>query len=159
MWNSILKKDKEVCGHYEAIHALSRIKTVASCNTLTNIVRDPSFFYRLRTEAAEALVNFDTPECENLGLANLVKLTRDMCCMPTREEMKYIPKRNNFESLQEYYIRKSCLLALSRYRDAEGNLPSMVRNIICDLLRYNDNTQNPVNFAHFSMKTITMFRC
>lgn len=57
MWSSILRKDKELGGQYEAIAALSNIITMASCNTLTALIRDSSIFYRLRMEAVLALVN------------------------------------------------------------------------------------------------------
>ena len=57
MWNSILKRDKEINSQYEAITSLAKIPNLATCSTLTALVRDTSFFYRLRMEAVYALIN------------------------------------------------------------------------------------------------------
>jgi transcription initiation factor TFIID subunit 2 len=64
--------------------------------------------------------------------------------MPSTTEKPFIPKRNNFENLPEYYLQCSIIKSLATYRDANGFSPSIVRSIITDLLRYNDNTHNPV---------------
>ncbi len=57
MWNSILNRDKELLAQYEAIFALSRIKTLATCSTLTSLMKDTNYFYRLRIEAIFGLIN------------------------------------------------------------------------------------------------------
>ncbi|KAJ3257113.1 hypothetical protein HK103_004941 [Boothiomyces macroporosus] len=139
MWNSILRQDKDVVAQYEAIQALAKIPSSATCATLTLLMKDLNFFYRLRMEAAYALINFNTAELENMGLVNLLKTLKENYCMDGAD---YLPKQNNFEDLQEYYMLQAVIYAISKFRDSRGWSPSKSRQALIDILRLNDNTNN-----------------
>lgn len=142
MWNSILKKDKEIGGQYEAIVALSKMRNLATCNTLTAIIKDPSYFYRLRVEAVMCMINYDLAELEDVGLTNLVKILRDQYF--TDITGTYMPKRCDFENFQDYFIRNAIIVAITRIRGKDGWSSPMVRKILYDFLSLNDNTHNLV---------------
>jgi transcription initiation factor TFIID subunit 2 len=110
-----------------------------------SILKDPTFFYRVRMEVAYSLIKFDTAELEQIGLTHLTKYLRDYYIMPGTN---YIPKRNDFEDLQEYFIRCAIVTAIAKYRDNKGWSPTLVRSILINLLRYNDNTGNKVRRIH-----------
>jgi transcription initiation factor TFIID subunit 2 len=55
---------------------------------------------------------------------------------------KFIPQRNNFEDLQLYYLKCALILAIARFRDSKGWSPVIVRSMLIDLLRFNDNSGN-----------------
>jgi transcription initiation factor TFIID subunit 2 len=65
------------------------------------------------------------------------------------EKDKYIPTRNNFQDLQEYFIRNAVITALTLYRDDRGWSPIQVRRVLIDLLRYNDNSNNSFSDATY----------
>ncbi|KAJ2997055.1 hypothetical protein HDV02_005925 [Globomyces sp. JEL0801] len=147
MWNSVLRQDKDICAQYEAIRALGTMPSIATCATLTSILKDNNFYYRLRSEAAYALVHFDTAELEYMGLTNLIKYYKDSHCYPDSD--RNFPKRNNFEDLQEYFISNSVLTAISYFRDNRGWSPTKCRTLLLDLLCLNDNTHNPYTDSTF----------
>jgi hypothetical protein len=62
--------------------------------------------------------------------------------METEDQL--VPKRNNFDDLQDYYLKCGICQALAKYRDPKGWSPSVCRSILIDLLRFNDNTNNKV---------------
>lgn len=72
--------------------------------------------------------------------------------MPSEKESEIIPKRNNFEDLQEYYLKCAVISAISRFRDSKGWSPSVCRAMLIDLLRFNDNTGNKVFVIMTSLK-------
>lgn len=55
MWNAALKQDKDIVSQYETVLALAKIRTAATHATLLGVLKDPSFFYRIRTQAALVL--------------------------------------------------------------------------------------------------------
>lgn len=55
MWNASLKQDKDIIAQYEAVIALGKIPSSATCATLMWVLKDPGFFYRVRMEAALSL--------------------------------------------------------------------------------------------------------
>jgi transcription initiation factor TFIID subunit 2 len=117
--------------------------TPATGALLTAYMKDSNLFYRLRMEAAFGLTKFDLPEMDNFGLNQLLKYLKENYCLDDSEQ--YIPKCNNFEDLQEYYIRNAILTAISLYRDERGWSPTQCRQILIDFLKWNDNTNNPCN--------------
>jgi transcription initiation factor TFIID subunit 2 len=142
MWNSVIRQNKDVCAQYEAIVALSKIPSPATGAIIVAVMKDANFFYRLRMEAAFSLTKFDAPELDNFGLNHLLKYLKENFCT---EEDQFIPKCNNFEDLQEYYMRNAIITAITMYRDDRGWTPYQCRQILVDLLRWNDNTNNPVH--------------
>lgn len=56
-----------------------------------------------------------------------------------------IPRPNNFSDLPDYFVQKAIVVAFSEIRDQNGLTPIRVRQLLLDLLRYNDNTGNEVS--------------
>ncbi|KAF8899169.1 hypothetical protein BD779DRAFT_64933 [Infundibulicybe gibba] len=148
MWVSQLQRDRDVVAQLEAVQALAEKPTAIVSSTLTKTVLVSNYYFRIRCEAALALVNCAIRRLEFLGLFHLFKLFLRYCYDPEDPNQdlfahKYVPKPNDFSDLSEYFVRKSLIDAISRIRFENGKSPSVVRQFLIDQLRYNDNTANP----------------
>ncbi|KAJ3571564.1 hypothetical protein NP233_g3673 [Leucocoprinus birnbaumii] len=148
MWVSQLQRDRDVVAQLEALHALAEKPTAIVSSTLTKTVLVSNYYYRIRCEAANALVTCAIRKLDFLGLFHLFKLFLRYCYDPEDANQdlfthNYVPKPNNFSDLAEYFVRKSLITAISRVRFENGKSPSVVRQFLIDQLRYNDNTSNP----------------
>ncbi|KAI3622581.1 tata-binding protein associated factor taf2 [Moniliophthora roreri] len=154
MWVSQLQRDRDVVAQMEAVHALARQPTAIVSSTLTKTVLVSNYHYRIRVEAALALVNCAIHRLDFLGLFHLFKLFLRYCYEPEDPKQNlfthtYVPKPNDFSDLSEYFVRKSLITAISRIRFENGKSPSVVRQFLIDQLRYNDNTSNPYSDAFY----------
>ncbi|KAJ6623113.1 hypothetical protein B0H10DRAFT_2011228 [Mycena sp. CBHHK59/15] len=148
MWVSQLQRDRDVVAQLEALHALAQQPTAIVSSTLTKTVLVSNYYFRIRCEAAVALVNCSIPRLNFLGLFHLFKLFLRYCYDPENPNQDlfthtYVPKPNDFSDLSEYFVRKSLINAISRIRFLNGKSPSVVRRFLIDQLKYNDNTSNP----------------
>ncbi|KAH9486347.1 Transcription initiation factor TFIID subunit 2 [Psilocybe cubensis] len=148
MWVSQLQRDRDVVAQLEAVNALAEKPTAIVSSTLTKTVLVSSYYFRIRCEAATALVNCAVRKLDFLGLFHLFKLFLRYCYDPEDPNQdlfshKYVPKPNDFSDLSEYFVRKSLVTAISQVRFENGKTPSVVRQFFIDQLRYNDNTSNP----------------
>ncbi|KAG5636972.1 hypothetical protein H0H81_006217 [Sphagnurus paluster] len=145
MWVSQLQRDRDVVAqleqltskyHLKAINALAEKPTAIVSSTLTKTVLVSNYYFRIRCEAALALVN-----CAIRKLDFLEDTNQDLFAHT------YVPKPNEFSDLAEYFVRKlitqNLINAISRIRFENGKSPSVVRQFLTDQLRYNDNTANP----------------
>ncbi|KAF5352665.1 hypothetical protein D9756_005839 [Leucocoprinus leucothites] len=132
MWVSQLQRDRDVVAQLEALNALAEKPTAIVSSTLTKTVLVSNYYYRIRCEAALALVTLFLRYCYDPEDTNQDLFTHN-----------YVPKPNNFSDLAEYFVRKSLVTAVSRVRFENGKSPSVVRQFLIDQLRYNDNTSNP----------------
>ncbi|KAF8204343.1 hypothetical protein K438DRAFT_1716031 [Mycena galopus ATCC 62051] len=147
MWVSQLQRDRDVVAQLEALHALAQQPTKIVSSTLTKTVLVSNYYFRIRCEAAVALVHCSIPRLDYLGLFHLFKLFLRYCYDPEDPNQDlfahtYVPKPNDFSDLSEYFVRKSLINAISRTRYPNGKSPSIVRKFLIDQLRYNDNTSN-----------------
>ncbi|KAJ6520284.1 hypothetical protein C8R45DRAFT_55863 [Mycena sanguinolenta] len=147
MWVSQLQRDRDVVAQLEALHALAQQPTKIVSSTLTKTVLVSNYYFRIRCEAAVALVHCSIPRLDYLGLFHLFKLFLRYCYDPEDPNQDlfnhtYVPKPNDFSDLPEYFVRKSLINAISRTRYQNGKSPSIVRKFLIDQLRYNDNTSN-----------------
>ncbi|KAJ6541894.1 hypothetical protein B0H19DRAFT_1175115 [Mycena capillaripes] len=148
MWVSQLQRDRDVVAQLEALYALAQQPTKIVSSTLTKTVLVSNYYFRIRCEAAVALVHCSIPRLDYLGLFHLFKLFLRYCYDPEDPNQDlfahtYVPKPNDFSDLPEYFVRKSLINAISRTRYPNGKSPSVVRKFLIDQLRYNDNTSNP----------------
>lgn len=148
MWVSQLQRDRDVVAQLEAIHALAEKPTAIVSSTLTKTVLVSNYYFRIRCEAALALVSCAIRRLDFLGLFHLFKLFLRYCYEPEDVNQDlfvhtYVPKPNEFSDFSEYFVRKSLVNAISRIRFENGKSPSVVRQFLIDQLRYNDNTANP----------------
>ncbi|KAK7058614.1 hypothetical protein VNI00_002250 [Paramarasmius palmivorus] len=152
MWVSQLQRDRDVVAQLEAVYALAKQPTAIVSSTLTKTVLVSNYHYRIRVEAALALVHCAIHRLDFLGLFHLFKLFLRYCYDPEDSNQDlfthtYVPKPNDFSDLSEYFVRKSLVTAISRVRFDNGKSPSVVRQFLIDQLRYNDNTSNPYSDA------------
>ncbi|KIK70503.1 hypothetical protein GYMLUDRAFT_32530 [Collybiopsis luxurians FD-317 M1] len=164
MWVSQLQRDRDVVAQLEAVHALAKQPTAIVSSTLTKTVLVSNYHYRIRCEAALALVHCSIRRLDFLGLFHLFKLFLRYCYEPEDSNQdlfthSYIPKPNDFSDLSEYFVRKSLVNAISRVRFENGKTPSVVRQFLIDQLRYNDNTANPYSDAYYICTIITAAAC
>ncbi|KAI0830772.1 hypothetical protein BC628DRAFT_1355553 [Trametes gibbosa] len=148
MWVSQLQRDRDVVAQYEAIAVLSKSPNAITSSTLTKTVLVSNYYYRIRCEAAGALVNCATQKLDWLGLFHLFKLFLRYCYEPEDPKADlfshtYVPRPNDFSDLAEYFVRKNILRSIARVRFETGKTPPVIRQFLVDQLRYNDNTTNP----------------
>ncbi|EAU92262.2 TATA-binding protein associated factor Taf2 [Coprinopsis cinerea okayama7 len=164
MWVSQLQRDRDVVAQLEAIYALAEKPTAIVSSTLTKTVLVSNYYYRVRCEAALALVSCAIRRLDFLGLFHLFKLFLRYCYDPEDPNQdlfthKYVPKPNNFSDFPEYFVRKTLITAISQVRFENGNTPSVVRQFLIDQLRYNDNTSNPYTDGYYICTIIAAAAC
>jgi transcription initiation factor TFIID subunit 2 len=140
---SQLRKEKDVVAQYEAIRSLSNTQTSTALSTLLTTCKDSSVFYRIRCEAAFAMAHHRNETLEMVGLETLKDFYKDQFCRKMKDDdMGFFPLRNDFSSLQAYYLQKAVIMSLGQTRDDHGVIPTSSRQIVLDALVYNDNTSN-----------------
>lgn len=130
MWLSQLQRDRDVVAQLEAVHALARLQTSIVSSSLAKTVLVTNYFYRVRMEAAMALVAVGTwclssfsslrlpslqtckRELNYVGLFYLFKVFQTRYCFEPEHEstdafhFRCIPRPNDFSDLAEYHLRK-----------------------------------------------------
>ncbi|KAH9929687.1 uncharacterized protein B0H18DRAFT_995740 [Fomitopsis serialis] len=164
MWVSQLQRDRDIVAQYEAIQVLTKTPNPIISSTLTKTVLVSNYFYRIRCEAAQALVTCAIQRLEWLGLFHLFKLFLRYCYEPDDSKPDlfshtYVPRPNDFSDFAEYFVRKSLIRAVSRVRFENGKTPPIVRQFLVDQLRYNDNTSNPYSDALYICTVISALAC
>ncbi|KAK0505753.1 TATA-binding protein associated factor Taf2 [Armillaria luteobubalina] len=154
----------DVVAQLEAVHALAKQPTAIVSSTLTKTVLVSNYHYRIRTEAASALVNCAIRRLDFLGLFHLFKLFLRYCYEPEDPNQDlfshtYVPKPNEFSDLSEYFVRKTLITAISRIRFENGKSPSVVRQFLIDQLKYNDNTVNLYSDGFYICTIISAAAC
>ncbi|KAK4688551.1 transcription initiation factor TFIID subunit 2, partial [Tremellales sp. Uapishka_1] len=149
-WISQLQGDRDVVAQLEAIHNMTTHMSPVISSELTRTVLVKNYYYRVRMEAARALVVYNNPECDYIGLFHLLKLFGTLYCYPSKEDdegdlihSRLKPKPNDFSNLTEYFLKKSFIAACSEMRDpATKKVWKVARQLLLDLLNSNDNTTN-----------------
>ncbi|KAF8640825.1 hypothetical protein AX17_000474 [Amanita inopinata Kibby_2008] len=164
MWVSQLQRDRDVVAQLEALYALAEKPTAIVSSTLTKTVLVSNYYFRIRCEAALALVNCAIRRLDFLGLFHLFKLFLRYCYEPEDVNQDlfdhtYVPKPNDFSDFAEYFVRKSLINAISRVRFENGKSPSVVRRFLIDQLRYNDNTTNTHSDGFYICAVISAAAC
>ncbi|KAI6031377.1 hypothetical protein BKA83DRAFT_4199448 [Pisolithus microcarpus] len=164
MWVSQLQRDRDVVAQLEAVHALAKQPTAIVSSTFTKTVLVTNYYYRIRCEAALALVQCAIRALDFLGLFHLFKLFLRYCYDPEDPAQDlfahtYVPKPNDFSDLSEYFVRKSLVHGISRVRFENGKTPTVVRQFLVDQLRYNDNTANPYSDTFYICTLISCVAC
>ena len=90
----------------------------------------------------------------------LLRQYRDKYCVsptigPIDPKYPYVPRSNQFSSLQKYFIQKGLITSMSLLKNVEGLSFRDVRIFLLELLRYNDNNGNMVE--RFSRSIISNF--
>jgi transcription initiation factor TFIID subunit 2 len=61
-WHYQLLKEKDIIGQYEAIHALKKYNTESAYEALKHVIQNNEYFYKIREEALDAIVQMNTKE-------------------------------------------------------------------------------------------------
>ncbi|KAJ3174070.1 hypothetical protein HDU88_000037 [Geranomyces variabilis] len=150
MWAAQLRKDKNVDAQLEAIEGLHQLPSLGTCNVLFAFVTDKTAFYGLRMEAAYALAKCVSELGSEAVEKYLLKPYRDKYCLSIDDGSASVyPKSHDFTELQEYYVKKAAVSAMSLVRLAEELAPVPCRRLLLDLLKYNDNTGNMFSDNYF----------
>ncbi|KAJ1921362.1 hypothetical protein H4219_000679 [Mycoemilia scoparia] len=150
MWAAQLQKDRDVTAQLEAVKSLENSPSLAASTTLMRTIMDARVFYRVRVDAALALVKHAIPELNWIGLRHLIKIYQYRYCLPPdgNEEKENditaprLPKSNNFVNIGEYFTQKAILAALSNINQELSDAPGAAKSLILNTLKYNDNSEN-----------------
>ncbi|KAJ3159722.1 hypothetical protein HDU86_001372 [Geranomyces michiganensis] len=156
MWAAQLRKDKNVDAQLEAIEGLHQLPSLGTCNVLFAFVIDKTAFYGLRMEAAYALAKCVSELGSEALEKYLLKPYRDKYCLGIDDATNAVyPKCHDFTELQEYYLKKAAISAISLVRLSEELAPVPCRRLLLDLLKYNDNTGNTFSDNYFVANLLT----
>ncbi|KAJ6236660.1 transcription initiation factor tfiid [Anaeramoeba flamelloides] len=153
MWRHELELERSVISQYETIKRLSHWKHEDSLEILHATLLDIRYFCPIRVEAAKAIAK---QNCEESGWKAgevLIEIFK-----------KYyfdietgIIKPNDFSDLDNYYLQKGIIIAISRVKDKNSNTPKMVVDFLLNLSKYNDNSENEYNDEHYCCLIIQAF--
>ncbi|KAK9454852.1 hypothetical protein V1511DRAFT_372099 [Dipodascopsis uninucleata] len=146
MYASQLQQDRDVVAQYECIRYFSDAKPTQIYSTiLIRTLMDRRFYYGVRVEAALALAKYAIPDLDWIGRYHLLKAFQTIFCFPD----SLIPQANDFSDFPTYFIQKTIPRALSLIKDSTGDTPLPIKEFLLDLLRYNDNTNNPYSDSYY----------
>ncbi|ORX37731.1 hypothetical protein BD324DRAFT_623057 [Kockovaella imperatae] len=149
-WISQLQGDRDVAAQLEAIQNMSVQLFPVMASELARTVLVPNYFYRVRMEAANALINFCNAETDYLGTFLLPMIFKHFFC----EGDKVRP--NDFSDFAEYFLKKAIIGALSGLREpATRTSPIEARQLLLHILASNDNTENSYSDAYYLATLIT----
>ncbi|PJF18937.1 hypothetical protein PSACC_01248 [Paramicrosporidium saccamoebae] len=138
-----LQNDRDVIAQHEAIESLCRQPSDTVIEALERILNDPKCFYRIRIEAAEGLAGCAPNPETHLGGLKLISFYNKGFALQSLETVVVpVPKTNNFEALQSYFIQSSLAGAMAKIRTKNGTLMELVGQILLNMLRFNDNAGN-----------------
>lgn len=157
MWASQLERDRDIVAQLGAVKALSSMPSTVVSSLLTRTVLVDRYFFRVRTEAAQALVNCAIESLDFIGLFHLYKLFQFRYCYPQPAEyhpkhaldLLLVPRANDFSELADYFLRRTIIHAIARVRDQQGRPFDHVRRFLVNALRYNDNSTNKVSDDYY----------
>lgn len=155
MFLSQLQQDRDVIAQYDSIRHFATIRESKLVSTiLVRTLMDRRYYYGIRVEAAMALPRCATADLEWCGQFHLMKAFQEFFCFPdTSSKKESIPRSNDFGDFTAYYVQKAIPLAMSEIRNLSGECPSTAQRWLLDILRYNDNSNNPYE-DHFYVATL-----
>lgn len=142
MFLSQLQQDRDVVAQYESIQYFAHAReTRLVSSILLRTLMDQRYYYGIRVAAAQALPKCATQELMWIGKRHLVKAFREFFCISSSS----IPHSNDFSNAMSYHVQKAIPQALATIRNESGSCPLDVQRFLLDLLKYNDNSNNPVS--------------
>lgn len=109
MWIEQLENDREVLSQYDAVIALDRFPSEASCFALERIIGDWKVFHKVRQEAAYSLATCGLKKLNFIGTQKLIQIFSKKYCFQESKASNVI-KPNNFEQFPNYFIQKVLIL-------------------------------------------------
>lgn len=141
MFVSQLQQDRDVVAQYEALQYFSSVKESHLVSTiLCRTLMDRRYYYGIRQLAAAALSRCAVSELDFIGQWHLMRSFQSMYCFPN----SIIPKENDFTDIAACFVKCALTRALAEIRDKAGVSLPVVKTVLIDNLRYNDNSNNQV---------------
>ncbi|RKP31502.1 hypothetical protein METBISCDRAFT_13963, partial [Metschnikowia bicuspidata] len=141
MFGAQLQQDRDIAAQIAAIDyfGLHEKPSAVYCTMLTRTLVDTRYFYGVRMAAARALARLLTSTTRFMGSFYLLKAFRDLFCF--RDSL--VPTSNSFDDFGKYFLQKAIPGYLAGIKDDAGATPCHIRSLLFNLLRYNDNSNNP----------------
>ncbi|TVY42444.1 Transcription initiation factor TFIID subunit [Lachnellula subtilissima] len=139
-----LQQDQSVVAQQDSLLFLKNHPSHSLVATfLIRTLMDTRYYHGIRVLAAELLKNHGGPE-NWIGMKHLQKAYEEFSCYPGTK----MPRYNDFEDKQSYWVECAIPRALSQVRGPNGKCPKEARQSILDMLRFNDNAQNDFSDYH-----------
>jgi transcription initiation factor TFIID subunit 2 len=139
MFVSQLQQDRDVVAQHDTMVYLENEIHPVSATVLVRTLMDIKYYHGIRTTAAQLLKD----QCsEIMGMRGMVQLEmafRDMFCFPGTTT----PRPNDFSDKRQYLVQCAIPESLSMIRDGTGKCPMRVKRFILNILRLNNNNENP----------------
>lgn len=129
--------DRDVPAREAAAAALATFPNPTAVQTLVDVARDRSVYFRVRTAAVAALARLTALVSEGAAAEALVALARELLCDTGGHALP-----NDFGDLSEYATFKALVEALGTCRDASGFTPADAFELLLQLIDENDNESN-----------------
>lgn len=153
MFGSQLQYDRDVEAQYEAVRYFGdREKpNTLYCTALTRTVMDDRYYYGLRIAAAQALADISKPDNNFIGIGYLIKIFKELYCFPGSS----IPLSNDFNNFNRFFLQKQIPQILSEVRDENGEVPFVIKNLLLNLVKFNENSNNNFQDCFYMSDLIT----
>lgn len=140
MFGSQLQYDRDVEAQYEAIRYFGdREKpTTTYCTVLSRTVMDTRYYYGIRIAAAKALADVSKAENNYIGVRYLIKIFKKLYCFAG----SLIPLSNDFNDFNAFFLQRAIPQMLCNVRDEEGKVTYLIKNLLLNLVKFNDNSNN-----------------
>jgi transcription initiation factor TFIID subunit 2 len=139
MYVSQLQQDRDVVAQQESMLYLKNMGAHPLVSTfLIRTLMDTRYFHGIRTMAAEFLKTHANSACNWAGLRHLEKAYQEIFCYPGTK----MPRSNDFSDKRSYVVEMAIARSLSKVRDNQGKCPKDARQLLLDMLRFNDNNNN-----------------
>ena len=130
------------------------VPSAAASSTLLRILNDPLVFYRIRSEAAFAMIRQTVPfSSANNAYALTVGLHQLSSSFGFRYgiennplgKAKFRMRKNDFSNFGDYFVEKAIILAMACARSASGNfITTEIVELLNSFVVSNDNSHNKV---------------
>lgn len=152
MYASQLQFDRDLEAHLDAVRYFAELEKpgIAHATVLIRTVMDDRYFYGVRIAAAEALARFLTPENKYLGVGYLMRAYKELFCFPGSS----IPKSNDFSDFKRYFLQAAFPNILANVRDENGEVPYVIKELLLNLVKFNDNTNNSFEDSIYIVKLL-----
>lgn len=141
MYGAQLQQDRDIEAQIAAIDYFGRQEkpNPIYCTMLTRTLVDSRYFYGVRMAAAKALAKFSNSANKFVGRFYLLKAFRLLFCFKD----SLVPVSNSFEDFGKFFLQKAVPGYLAGIKDDSGTTPKNIQSLLFNLLRYNDNSNNP----------------
>ncbi|EDW04189.1 transcription initiation factor TFIID subunit 2 [Drosophila grimshawi] len=152
-WQYQLRHERDVTAQFQAIRALERYATSATRSALEDTIENECCFYRVRCEAAHCLTKVANQMVDSWSgpppmLDIFIKMFGSL-------QAPHIVRLNDFSNFQLYYLQKAIPVAMAGLRTLHGICPPDVVRFLLDLIKYNENSQNPYSDSYYRAALVT----